>query len=1188
MSSRLSVLLFFLPQFLLAQSANRVLDIDDDLIHQTLGRQSGGALTAEGWKTQTAFDYLQYDIPTCAAGEVQFDVTGIEASNEVFPNIGYDKYGKVVPDYENIHYTLFGMFDRDDDNDWYGTLQWHNPYKCVMHLYGYTPGDVYKWGYMKLRLNVAAFNGGYEDDPHAFEDPSTGPFNWQKTHTYHHRLVWGEGHMRWYLDDQLIKEWDYSTFGAEYAPPDHSLRLASGLMSRSGGYAAPIGLVYKNFKFYRYQDVTPPEVVEMEPQPGSADVPLDADILVTFSEPMDAAATEAAFSTLPPVDGQLKWIGNSLYLQKTGLLQSGTIYRVQITAAARDHAGLTLQAPYSRTFTTRSGAAAMVGKYEEFEVTLIGSGIGSGHRYRDVSLKGVFHGPSKTIEIEGFWDGGDIWKVRMAPPEVGSWSYEVTSSEKSLQQRGSFICVESSRHGFIRPNPVRPYSFMYDDGTPWLWKGDTSWRGYTSLVPYEGRWKSYVDLRAQQGYTAMQSIVVSYINGLGFWKNEGGSCFVEGTDAKDYDQLNPGYFHWIDKRLDYALDRGIVPVILFTWAQEYVNFTPRQFERFVHYLVARYAAKNVIWVLCGEYNEITADFGRPTSEFADLGRLVKKLDPYDHPVTLHPTGRTSSDEFGDEEWHDIIMQQTPYSARDIGRDRRHNKPVVNAEPRYFYPLEAGEGANDESRFELWEIVCSGGYYTSGFFATYAPDKGGWDPAALPEEQNWVSFLNRYVTRLPLTEMEPHPEWTSAGQLLAKPGVEYLAYDRGGGVVTIDFSHMSRALPVEWIDPKTGTLQNGGRITGGAPRTLTPPFAGDWALHIGAGVEQDSIPPNPPQALSSPAQTMNSINLLWQPPAAAADGDLAATYQIIRDGTTLATIPATNFQDLGLQESYSYAYEVFAIDDAGNRSAAPARLTVPTQRDTTPPEAIELKLISATELQVVFSEKVDPASAGHAANYRVTPMLAIQSAAAAGDGLSAMLRTAAHAPGQTYILTVANVRDLARTPNEMVARSFSYQFEITLQISELAPASYRLADLSVNDRYYNDRDYLLRQIPPACAGYRWIMTDNDDKTRTDAMWLSFITSMNVSVMVGYDAGLPLPSWLSSWQDVGASIVTSDDAPLKLYQKVLPAGKVVLGGNHGDDSSSMYVVLVKKSDAMDPAAITLSKPQWTPELQLYTGK
>lgn len=78
--------------------------------------------------------------------------------------------------------AFFCMFDRDLDGSWYGksvapgVKQWHNPFKCYMQIYGYVPGDQYKWRHMKLRLNVEAMSGGY-DDPHAFEDPKTGPFD---------------------------------------------------------------------------------------------------------------------------------------------------------------------------------------------------------------------------------------------------------------------------------------------------------------------------------------------------------------------------------------------------------------------------------------------------------------------------------------------------------------------------------------------------------------------------------------------------------------------------------------------------------------------------------------------------------------------------------------------------------------------------------------------------------------------------------------------------------------------------------------------------------------------------------------------------------------------------------------------------------------------------------------------------
>ncbi len=1144
-----------------AQTVNKVLELEDSLKGSTKGTQSGGKLTADGWVTQTAFDFIEYKIPSCSAGEVEFKVKGIHASNEVFPNIGYDRDGKPVPGSDNVHYTLFGMYDRDEDSSWYGSVQWHNPYKTVVHIYGYTAGDLYKWKRMKLRLNVAAFNGGYEDDPHAFEDPMVGPFEWQKDHTYHHRLVWGSGHMLWYLDGVLIKDWDYSSFGVEYAPPDHSLRLGSGLNSRSGGYASPNDLTFTDLKFYRHKDETRPQVSGLEPAAGSSAVAPDADILVYFSEPMDESSTQAAFSITPAVTGSFRWIGSALALEHSALMQPNTAYTVRVEATAKDKSGLTLSAPYTATFTTRGEQLTSVGRYEPFEVTIKAPGAGGSRPYRDASLKGVFKGPTKTIEIEGFWDGEDIWKVRMAPTETGQWSYQITGSNAVFNRSGTFTCTAGTSRGFIRPNPVRPYSFMHDDGTPWLWKGDTNWRGFTSLLPYDGRWKEIVDLRAAQGYTAMQSIVVSYINGLGFWKNEGGTCFVENTDAKDYNQLNPGYFHWIDKRIDYALSKGIVPVILFTWAQEYVNFSPDQWEKYVRYLVARFSSKNVIWVLCGEYNEMPNDYNRPTSEFADWGQMVKKYDPYDHPITLHPTGRTSSAEFGSSAWMDVVMQQTPYFARDIQRDRVHSKPVVNGEPRYMYPDED----NAESRHGLWEIVTSGGYYTNGFFTTYAPDKGGYDPAAMPEEQRWVTFLNKLMDRLPIAEMEPHPEWTSAGQLLAKPGAEYLAYSRSGGAVTIDLSKVSGSLPVEWLDPRAGVSQSAGTVTGGAKQSFTPPFSGDWALHIGSGLRSDDVAPNAPQALQSTARTMYSITLSWSAPAAAADGDAASSYVISRDGAVQTTVTATTWTDQGLEESSSHTYTVHALDDAGNKSASAAQLTVSTTGDNQAPKVTGVATASGTELTVTFDEKVEAASAQTAANYLITPAVAITAATLSSEGSQVTLTTAAHSPGQAYTLKVSGVKDRARVANTMAAQTLNYKFEATLQISELSPATYRLAQLAANSAYYTDRDFKLTTIPAVCQGFTWIMTENDDKERSDAHWLSFKANMAVTVMIAYDNGASTrPTWLDGWSDTGAEIGTSDDSPLHLYRRDFPAGEVVLGGNEGTSKTSMYLVLVKKAD------------------------
>ncbi len=123
-----------LPRLANAQDEeNKVLEIDDPLTNsRTVGNQNGGTFTAQGWKTYDHFNYIQYNIPTCPAGEIEFDIQGIYASNEVFNNLSYDKQWQVIPGEENIHHSLFSKWDRDDKNLWYGQTQWHNPYKCIM------------------------------------------------------------------------------------------------------------------------------------------------------------------------------------------------------------------------------------------------------------------------------------------------------------------------------------------------------------------------------------------------------------------------------------------------------------------------------------------------------------------------------------------------------------------------------------------------------------------------------------------------------------------------------------------------------------------------------------------------------------------------------------------------------------------------------------------------------------------------------------------------------------------------------------------------------------------------------------------------------------------------------------------------------------------------------------------------
>jgi len=97
---------------------------------------------------------------------------------------------------------------------------------------------------------------------------------------------------------------------------------------------------------------------------------------------------------------------------------------------------------------------------------------------------------------------------------------------------------------------------------------------------------------------------------------------------------------------------------------------------------------------------------------------------------------------------------------------------------------------------------------------------------------------------------------------------------------------------------------------------------------------DITPPSAPLNVTVQALSTTQAKVTWQ---ASTDNVGVANYPVLRDGTAVGTITATNFTDAGLTPGQAYNYTVVANDAAGNVSApsAPAGVTMPLP-DTTPP------------------------------------------------------------------------------------------------------------------------------------------------------------------------------------------------------------------------------------------------------------
>lgn len=88
---------------------------------------------------------------------------------------------------------------------------------------------------------------------------------------------------------------------------------------------------------------------------------------------------------------------------------------------------------------------------------------------------------------------------------------------------------------------------------------------------------------------------------------------------------------------------------------------------------------------------------------------------------------------------------------------------------------------------------------------------------------------RVAERIRLAAMRPENAIASTTYCLAAPGQEYLVYLPDGGVVSVDLSAAPGHLSVEWFDPASDRWRSGPRVSGGARREFTAPFAGAAVL-----------------------------------------------------------------------------------------------------------------------------------------------------------------------------------------------------------------------------------------------------------------------------------------------------------------------------------------------------------------------
>jgi len=441
--------------------------------------------------------------------------------------------------------------------------------------------------------------------------------------------------------------------------------------------------------------------------------------------------------------------------------------------------------------------------------------------YASVELYAEFRSPEhSTYLLHGFWDGGRRMKLRVSPVVPGKWEYRVTSNIARLDgMQGSFNGVASDSKGFVRVANSRHFSYTTGGvrTPPHLWMGDTSYR-FAAI----GRafFERMVETRAKQKF--------NHIRGLVFGNFPGVDAAFSGPM-----QPNPEYFQELDERIRFMNERGITADLVLGGDRNHLaDFFPawKERQRYVRFVVARYAAMNVTWQGVQEFEE----YDDARRVLREIGMLIRELDPYQHPRSTHAV--VTSSPFLRDGWMDYIAYQTSDRAVAAIEHQQYTVPQVNTEFGYE---NSGGGAShshhvDTATFRkrLWNLTMDGMYPTYGNTGTYGgrqiePGPQHLDAPGAGQMTHWFNFFSN--TRH--WELEPYFD-VVGGRAIALTGIEYIVYLEEPG--TVELAVEKKNYKVYWFNPLTGEsiqVKKAKEFKGERYIGQPPDSDHDWVLHL---------------------------------------------------------------------------------------------------------------------------------------------------------------------------------------------------------------------------------------------------------------------------------------------------------------------------------------------------------------------
>lgn len=174
---------------------------------------------------------------------------------------------------------------------------------------------------------------------------------------------------------------------------------------------------------------------------------------------------------------------------------------------------------------------------------------------------------------------------------------------------------------------------------------------------------------------------------------------------------------------------------------------------------------------------------------------------------------------------------------------------------------------------------------------------------------------------------------------------------------------------------------------------------------------------PPQVVSATPANSTTVDVKYNEAVDSSTAQTITNYVISPGLTVSGAVLQADGKTVRLttaQQVYqtNYTVTVNGVKDLAGNTIGANNIAAFTGIESTPPTVVSAAAASYNTVNVVFSEKVDAATAQITANYSNSPSLAIRNASLQPDGVTVKLTTSAQTGGTNYTVTVTGVKDLA--------------------------------------------------------------------------------------------------------------------------------------------------------------------------------